>query len=295
MLPIFRLGLGGRVGSGRQWMSWIHLDDVVALFREAVEREAYHGAVNAVAPEPARNEEFTRVLARSLGRPAVLPVPAAALALAFGEMSQVLLASQRVIPSAASELGFRHRYASLSDALAAIRAHPDHERVFEQIVPVPLEQAFAFFSDARNLERITPDFLRFAVTRMSTPELGAGTTIDYRLRLHGLPVSWRSRIEEWSPPHRFVDVQVRGPYASWHHTHELEEVAGGTLVRDRVRYRVPLGALGDLVAGGFVARDVERIFAHRHASLARLLGNGGAAAAAPAPASAPTKPASVAK
>ncbi|MBM4265540.1 MAG: TIGR01777 family protein [Deltaproteobacteria bacterium] len=287
LLPIFRLGLGGPVASGKQWMSWIHLDDVVALFRHAVESEGVRGPMNAVAPAPVRNHEFTRVLAQSLGRPALLPVPAFGLKLAFGEMASVLLASQRVRPRVAEETGFRHRYATLAEALAPICASPDHESVYEQVVPVPIEEAFAFFADAKNLERITPDFLHFSITGMSTEKIELGTTIDYRLRLHGMPVRWRSRIEEWAPPHRFVDVQLSGPYAVWHHTHELEEVDGGTLVRDRVRYRLPLGALGDLAAGSFVARDLERIFEHRYETLARLLHprSGAAPASRPGPAS----------
>jgi len=117
MLPPFRFGLGGRLGSGRQWMSWIHLDDLAALFRFAIEHPV-SGAFNGSAPEPARNLDFTRVLARLLHRPAVFPVPPLALRLMFGEMAEVLLESQRVVPRAAEAAGFPFHFRQLGPALA---------------------------------------------------------------------------------------------------------------------------------------------------------------------------------
>ena len=119
MLPPFRMGVGGRLGSGRQWMSWIHLEDLAALFQFAVESQI-RGALNAVAPHPVTNSDFTRELARALGRPAVIPVPEFALRLLFGEMADVLLASQRVAPSAAQAAGFRFRFPQLAPALAGL-------------------------------------------------------------------------------------------------------------------------------------------------------------------------------
>jgi len=101
------------------------------------------------------------------------------------------------------------------------------------------------------------------VLRMSTPEIGAGTLIDYRLKLNGLPLRWQTRIESWDPPNRFVDTQVKGPYTLWHHTHDFLPLAGGTLMRDTVRFKLPVGWLGQLAAGPKVTADVERIFAYR--------------------------------
>jgi uncharacterized protein (TIGR01777 family) len=116
MLPPFRMGVGGRLGSGRQWMSWIHLEDLTAMFQFTVESQV-RGPLNGVAPQPATNSEFTRELARMLRRPAVFPVPEFALRLLFGEMADVLLASQRVVPAAAQAAGFRFRFPQLSPAL----------------------------------------------------------------------------------------------------------------------------------------------------------------------------------
>jgi len=117
MLTPFRLGIGGRIGSGKQWMSWIHLDDLAALIAFALEHPMLRGPVNASAPEPVANAEFTRELARALHRPAIFPVPEAALKLMFGEMSQMILASERVLPEAALRAGFSFRFPRIREAL----------------------------------------------------------------------------------------------------------------------------------------------------------------------------------
>jgi uncharacterized protein (TIGR01777 family) len=117
MLPPFRLGMGGRIGSGRQWMSWIHIDDVAGLVRFAIEQPLVAGAVNATAPQPVTNADFTRTLAGVLRRPAIFPVPPAALRLMFGEMASVMLESQRVLPEAAAAAGYAFRYGTLRPAL----------------------------------------------------------------------------------------------------------------------------------------------------------------------------------
>jgi len=116
----FRFGVGGRLGDGRQWTSWIHLDDLIALVEFSIATTAVRGAVNAVAPNPVTNAAFTRELAKVLHRPAIFPVPAVALKLLLGEMSQVVLASQRVIPQAVLRAGFQFRFTEVSAALRQI-------------------------------------------------------------------------------------------------------------------------------------------------------------------------------
>ena len=121
MLPPFRLGMGGRLGSGRQWMSWLALDEAVAIIRFALENAGARGAINAVAPNPMRNAEFTAILGRVLRRPTLFPAPRGALRLALGEMAQaLLLASQRVLPKRLVELGYRFEHAALEPALRGI-------------------------------------------------------------------------------------------------------------------------------------------------------------------------------
>jgi len=205
-------------------------------------------------------------------RPAILPVPAALLRVLFGEMASVLLASQRVQPRAAQDLGFTFQFPTVHGALHDIcAATPLHELVTEQRLSRAPDQVFPFFADPANLERLTPAFLHFHVLGASTPQLGTGTLINYALRLHGLPLRWQSRIESWEPNRKFVDLQTRGPYALWHHTHEFEPDGDGTVVRERVRYRLPLGALGDLLGGWMVRRDLETIFDFRRRRIQELI------------------------
>jgi uncharacterized protein (TIGR01777 family) len=272
MLPPFRLGLGGRIGSGRQWMSWIHLDDLVSLVAHATTHGEVRGVLNGVAPEPVRNADFTRTLGRALGRPTVFPVPAIGLRTALGEMAGILLASQRVVPQAAVRAGFAFRHPTLPAALADLLADRARTLELEQWVPRPPAEVFPFFSSPRNLELLTPPFVGFEVLGSSTPDLQKGTTIDYRLRLHGVPVRWQSVIESWDPPHGFADLQTRGPYKLWHHSHEFEPHEGGTIIRDRVRYEVPFGAAGALVGGALVTRDLAAIFRYRQEQIAARFG-----------------------
>jgi ligand-binding SRPBCC domain-containing protein len=128
----------------------------------------------------------------------------------------------------------------------------------------PPDAVFPFFADARNLEALTPPWLRFEVLTPSPIEMRAGALIDYRLRIHGLPLRWRSEITTWAPPRLFVDEQRRGPYRAWRHEHRFTPDGGGTLVEDDVTYAVLGGALVDAL---FVRRDLDRIFRFRREAL----------------------------
>ena len=142
----------------------------------------------------------------------------------------------------------------------------------EQRLPGTPEDVFPFFADARNLEAITPPWLGFRVVTPEPIDMGAGALIEYRLKLRGVRLGWRTRIAVWDPPRRFVDVQISGPYRLWHHTHDFEpDGAGGTLMRDTVRYAIPFGPLGRLAHGLVVRRDLDAIFGfRREAVLASL-------------------------
>jgi ligand-binding SRPBCC domain-containing protein len=141
-----------------------------------------------------------------------------------------------------------------------------------QQIDLPIDRAFAFYGDAHNLERITPPLLGFEVTTPGPIEMGVGTLIEYRLRLHRVPINWRTRIEAWEPPRRFVDAQVKGPYSLWEHAHTFEEDgAEATIIRDRVRYAIPLGPLGELADRLLVRRDLKQIFDYRRDAVAREL------------------------
>jgi ligand-binding SRPBCC domain-containing protein len=142
----------------------------------------------------------------------------------------------------------------------------------KQIIPRPRSETFAFFSDAFNLERITPSFLRFSIVTPAPIKMEAGAVIEYRLALFGAPVYWRTVIQNWDPEESFVDRQTKGPYALWRHTHTFEEKGARlTLMRDLVEYSIPYGILGRIVHGLFVERWLKKIFDYRAAMIARLL------------------------
>lgn len=147
-----------------------------------------------------------------------------------------------------------------------------HRLERRQRVDRPLDEVFAFFAEAHNLERITPPWLRFELLGDGPVEMGVGALIDYRLRVHGIPIRWQSRIEEWEPGRGFVDRQLRGPYRLWHHRHWFESERGGTVVGDRVDYALPLGRLGELAHPLFVRRDLKRIFDFRYRAVEAQLG-----------------------
>jgi ligand-binding SRPBCC domain-containing protein len=134
----------------------------------------------------------------------------------------------------------------------------------EQLIGRARGEVFAFFADALNLETLTPPWLHFGVRTPAPIEMRTGAEIAYRMRVHGVPVGWLTRIEEWEPDTR--------PYRLWHHTHTFEELDGATLMRDRVRYTIPLGPLGRAAEAIFVRRDLETIFDFRRDTVARLLG-----------------------
>lgn len=138
---------------------------------------------------------------------------------------------------------------------------------FELWLPRSRDEVFPFFSEARNLEELTPSWLKFEVVTPEPIVMRVGTLIDYRIKIHGLPIRWRTEITDWSPPHQFVDTQLWGPYTLWHHTHTFTEQDGGTLCCDIVRYR-PRG--GSLINWLFVRHDVERIFRFRQARLLQI-------------------------
>jgi hypothetical protein len=285
MLPPFRLGLGGRIGAGRQRMPWIHVEDWVRAACLALTDERVRGPVHLTAPDPPTNREFTRALAGVLGRPAAFPVPGAALKLLFGSAASVLLESQRALPERLRALGFEHSFPTLDSALRdfLVDARPRIQRLREPVVAdspsldrgrpsyslesttdiaAPRAEAFGFFSEPANLGVLTPRSMGFSIEgRFGAPS--AGSTIDYRIRLGPVGLRWRTRFEAWDAPARFVDVQERGPYRSWWHEHRFETRGAGTRMQDRVLYALPFGPLGRLAHALFVAERLGDIFVQR--------------------------------
>jgi hypothetical protein len=290
MLPPFRLGLGGPIGAGRQYLPWIHLHDLVAVVVAALVDDRMRGPINGVGPEPVTSRGFAKVLGRALGRPAFLPTPVLALRLIFGQAAEVTLASQRVVPSALRRLGFPFAFPTLDAALADVlggavvaigpvsgpidagaseagRRYLDTRRPTRELrmtttVKAPLDEMFAFFSKAENLGLLTPASMKFSVEGLP-PAIGENTAIDYRLRVGPIPITWRSRVVNWMPGSRFADFQEAGPYRAWWHEHSFRAAGASTVMQDRVCYAPPLGALGRLAGTFFIEPTLRRIFRYR--------------------------------
>jgi uncharacterized protein len=287
MLPPFKLGAGGPIGSGRQYVSWIHLHDLVKLVVTAVEDERYQGAINGVAPEQVTSRTFARGLGRALRRPAILPAPSLALRGIFGDAAVVLLASQRVEPAAAKQLGFAWDFPSLDVALRdvvdgvpveivsvrSVRLQADQSPAKFLLrtttrINATVEEAFAFFSKPGNLGLITPSAMRFRIVGQ-VPAMAEGAIITYKVHIGPLPVKWRTRVVAWDPGRSFADVQDSGPYRLWRHEHSFAAEGSHTVMEDRVLYAPPGGFAAGLANRFFVAPRLRAIFKYR-ADIIRL-------------------------
>lgn len=147
-----------------------------------------------------------------------------------------------------------------------------HRLEYAQFIPTTLEEAWSFFSNAYNLEKITPVDMGFKVlTRFESPEIYNGMVIDYIVKpMFGIPTSWRTKIEEVQQLKKFVDVQLKGPYKLWHHTHTFEEVSGGVLMKDVIVYKIPLGVIGKFLNKLIVASRIQSIFDYRKHQINQL-------------------------
>lgn len=267
MQNLFANGLGAQVGNGQQHLSWIHCEDLVRMILFVAKNSKVQSKINAVAPTPVTNKEFTLAYADRLKVNTIRPAPALALKIALGEKSQLALMSQRVSSEKILKHGFDFKFNTLVEALEDIYSWQTHpmEKLFmaEQWIPKKKKEIFPYFTETKNLEEITPPWLHFNVLDQSTPQIKSGTLINYKLQIKGLPVKWRTEILDWNPPEMFSDKQLKGPYNKWYHTHLFEDLGTGTLMTDLIVYRLPLGIFGSLTAQGFVLNDIKTIFEYR--------------------------------
>jgi hypothetical protein len=293
LLPLFKLGLGGPQGSGAQYLPWVHLHDLTRMIVAALADDRYDGPVNAVSPAPVTNRAFARQLGAVLRRPAVLTVPAFVLRAVLGPSARLVTGGQRAAPARLHALGFTWSFPELEAALRDVVSTadvdirpitaanatsdvPDHPYLrarpprFElrttTVVPAPVEETFRFFSDARNLGLITPRAMKFRI-QGAPPAIATDAVIAYRLRVGPFPVRWRSRIVNWAPPRRFVDIQETGPYRCWWHEHAFRDEHGATVMTDRVLYAAPFGVVGRVMNRFVIAPSLRRIFSYRRGAI----------------------------
>jgi len=146
----------------------------------------------------------------------------------------------------------------------------EHELKTTTTLSMPIDEVFAFFSEAGNLERVTPPELGFQIDTPLPIEMGKGTLIEYTLRLFGFPIRWRTLISEWNPPHGFVDEQLKGPYRQWIHRHSFRSFGDSTIMEDNVCYRLPLWPMGEL-ALPLIRMQLKRIFRFREKAVRKAL------------------------
>jgi uncharacterized protein (TIGR01777 family) len=291
MLPAFQFGAGGPIASGRQWMPWIHLFDLVEILVIALDDDRYRGVAVAAAPNPVTSREFAKTLGRVLHRPSLIPVPALALRAIFGDGATVLTAGQRALPARLSQLGFKWRFDRLETALRNIllEDNPDIGRLtadstkpenphasnyLERNPPAyvlrhttrvnaSMAEVFSFFSRPQNLGAMTPARMRFRIVSVKPAEMSRGTQIEYTLRVGPIPLRWSTLIEVWQPPDFFADYQEQGPYRCWWHEHHFQSAGATTVMEDRVYFAPPLGVVGRAAGLVLVMPSLHRIFRFR--------------------------------
>ena len=297
MLRVFKVGFGGPLGNGRQFIPWIHLEDCVNLMISALENSAIEGPLNVVGPAPVSQRVLARALGQALRRPSLFPTPRIALKTVMGQAAEALLTGQKCYPRKATACGISFRHESIEGALKELLVpsgisigtlglstpppldEPDYlgsrvPKYFLQtrvMVDAPLAEVFPFFSKPPNLALLTPPKIGFMIHRMEGP-MGRGATIEYRLRVAGIKLGWRSRIERWEEGKVFVDSQERGPYYSWWHEHHFRAQGRYTIMEDRVYYAPPLGLLGRLAHRVFIAAQLREAFHYRGAAVGLRFG-----------------------
>jgi len=266
ILNPYALGFGGKIGNGKHFLSWIHVKDVCRFVIHAMENKEVTGIYNLTAPNPVSYEKLHEFFVSKFGGPRWLKIPSQIFKLVLGEKSQLLLMSQNVIPQNLVEIGFKFEFLNLEKCLEDLLGSDNSDCFIldhKQWIPASTHQVWDFFSSEKNLEKLTPAFLKFRVDSMSTASIEENSLISYRLKIHGLPVKWRSKIINYDPENSFQDIQLSGPYRTWNHTHRFMELGEGTLIQDFVKYKIPLGAIGGLFANTFVKNDIEKIFQYR--------------------------------
>lgn len=148
-----------------------------------------------------------------------------------------------------------------------------YKLVKSQFIEKPINEVFSFFEKPENLQEITPPYLNFKIITPSPIKMEVGQVISYKIKLRGIPIKWNSLISSYDPPNSFIDQQIKGPYAIWHHTHRFKEQDGGTLIEDEVKYAIPFSILGRILNYIFIKNDLKKIFLYREEKIGLIFKN----------------------
>lgn len=273
--PLFRVGLAGTLGSGRQYISWIHIKDWVRACVFALENSEVSGGINLTAPEPVTNHSFTRVMGKRFQQKMFLPTPGFAVRIAMGELATLALKGQKVLPKKLQDAGFQFRFSNLTDALNDLYSDPPysvpkHRLVFRQWLPAPIQNVFAYVTDGANLPTLMPQKLRTQWQGQNTEKPQQGSLLKWQLRWKGIPIGWQSQISEWRPVSEVASEMVQGPFRSFHHRMHFERVRDGVILTDTLEYELPLRTIGEIFAAKKVVCDLKSVFEFRGKRLAEI-------------------------
>ena len=286
MTPPFRMGIGGYIGDGQQYISWIHLLDVVRIIVGCIEDSRFKGIFNCTAPNPVRAKEFSSKIGLVTKSKLMVRIPFVLPRMLMGESGSHITYSQYVSPSRLEQNRFGFIFDNLDECLeyeydyadisierfdynrdeSVIRSgvqNGQYHLCATSYIHSDPKTVFAFFSSPLNLGLATPSWMRFQIQDMPT-EIGVGSHITYNIRIFGIKIRWVTEIVKWEPTNLFVDVQIKGPYTLWHHEHRITQNEDRiTFMEDRVVYRMPFGLLGSIVHKWVVMDQLKRIFKFR--------------------------------
>ena len=276
LLPFYLLGLGGKIGNGKMWMSWIAKKDVVNFFLQVTKK--YNGIYNLTTPNPICNKDFHKSLAKTLKIPNFFFIPKFALKIGLGEMSQIILNSQKIIPKNLVRQEYKFCYPEIKETLESachfFQGKPHFLFQNYQYLPLPLEKVFAFFKNIENLALLTPQNLKFQFIKASSNETKKNTQIEYKIRIFAFSIKQKSIIQDFKNKEYFSDLQLKGLFASWYHQHFFysieKEGKKGVLLEDKVFYRPPFLPFS-LLGYGIIKKKIQEVFTYRNQALKKTL------------------------
>ena len=266
-----RLGCLGPISGQDFWMSFIHIEDLVKGLIFCLENSKMSGPVNFTSPKPCLHSDFVSALNQTFERRNFLSSPKTLLSIMKGEMINAVTKSHRIVPQKLTDHNFTFCFENIKSVLENLYKGFLWPLRFEtqQWIPKDKNVVFDFFSSVKNLEKITPPWLKFEWIASPPSKIQQGSEIDYKICIYGVNIKTRTKIVSYNPPKLLVDEKLKGPFRRWRHTHYFQSLAEGTLVTDHVNYELPYKL--NLLGGSFAQSDIKKIFDYRKHKVLDLL------------------------